>query len=72
MFQIDDMLAQVSRGTVIFLGLLVLLAFVANAVLLIFLLVKRGSTFVARCPKCGRMVICPHCNDDSPPVDQSV
>lgn len=63
----DELFADIRRGTVVFFGLLCLLAFIANAVLLVWLLVKRGSSELARCPKCGRMIICPHCSEDKAP-----
>ena len=67
MIDFNDLFADFRRGSVVFLGLLCLLVFLANAGLLVWLLVKRGTSELARCPKCGRMIICPHCSDDKQP-----
>ena len=52
------------RGTVSFLGILCFLIFAVNAVLLVWLLIRKSSHGLAKCPKCGRQIACPHCNDD--------
>jgi hypothetical protein len=62
MFQ--QFLDDLQRGTVTFLGVLCVLAFLLNAALLVWLLVKKSTHGLARCPKCGRTIACPHCNDD--------
>jgi hypothetical protein len=63
----DELFADIRRGTVVFFGLLCLLAFIVNAVLLVWLMVRRGTSELARCPKCGRTIICPHCSEDKAP-----
>lgn len=61
---LQDFLDELRRGTVNFLGVLCVLVFILNAVLLIWLIVKKGSHGLARCPKCGRQIACPHCTED--------
>ena len=61
---IPQFLDDLQRGTVNFLGILCVLAFLLNAVLLVWLLVKKSTHGLARCPKCGRTIACPHCNED--------
>jgi len=60
----DRLFDEASRGTVVFMGLLCIIVFAVNAGLLIWLAMKRGNTELARCPKCGRTIICPHCSED--------
>jgi len=57
-------LEDLQRGTVNFLGVLCVLAFLLNAALLVWLLFKKSAHGLARCPKCGRTIVCPHCADD--------
>lgn len=59
----QDIIDAIQKGTFGFLGLMCFLIFVINAVLLAWLIVKKGSTGLARCPKCGRTIACPHCED---------
>jgi hypothetical protein len=70
MFGLDQLLQDIfdgiRRGTFTFLGLLCFLVFVLNACLLVWLIVKKGAQGLARCPKCGRPIACPHCEDDAP------
>ena len=61
---LQDLLDELRRGTVNFLGVLCVLVFVLNAVLLVWLIIKKGSHGLARCPKCGRQIACPHCHED--------
>lgn len=63
---IEQFLERIGQGTVVFLGLLCVVVFAVNAVLLAYLLVKRGVHGLARCPKCGRTIACPHCEEDAP------
>jgi|GEM_PF-5908911 len=48
----------------LFLGILCVLVFVVNAVLLAYLLIKKSPHGIARCPKCGRNIQCPHCHEE--------
>jgi hypothetical protein len=57
----DDLLNGVQRSTAIFLGLLCLLVFAVNAGLLVWLIVRKSDHGLVRCPKCGRTIACPHC-----------
>ena len=59
-----QILEDLQRGTVNFLGVLCVLVFLLNAVLLVWLLVKKSAHGLARCPKCGRTIACPHCAED--------
>lgn len=52
------------KGSVNFLGVLCLLVFALNAGLLFWLIIRRGSMGLARCPRCGRTIACPHCSED--------
>jgi len=61
---LQEFLDNLRRGTVTFLGVLCLLVFLLNAVLLVWLIVKQGTHGLARCPRCGRTIACPHCNED--------
>jgi len=61
---LQDFLDSLKEGTITFLGLLCFLAFVFNAVLLVYLLMKKSAHGLARCPKCGRVIACPHCTED--------
>lgn len=61
---IDRILQSVEQGVVVFLGLLCCLIFAVNAVLLAYLIVRKSSHGLARCPRCGRMIACPHCLED--------
>jgi hypothetical protein len=61
-----DLLLTVRDGTVSFLGILCFAVFVANAVLLGWLVARKAGVGLARCPKCGRQILCPHCEDDRP------
>lgn len=60
----ERLLEGVQEGTALFLGLLCVAVFAANAVLLFVLLMKKGTHGLARCPKCGRVIACPHCEED--------
>lgn len=62
MFQ--QILDDLQKGTVNFLGVLCFLIFSVNAVLLVWLLVRKSTHGLAKCPKCGRQIVCPHCKDD--------
>lgn len=62
MFQ--QFLNDLQRGTVNFLGVLCVLVFALNAVLLVWLIVKKSAHGLAKCPKCGRQIACPHCMED--------
>jgi hypothetical protein len=64
-------LDDLQQGAITFLGVLCVLAFLLNAVLLAWLLVKRSTHGLARCPKCGRTIACPHCADDDEQPDES-
>lgn len=59
------------EGLTVFLGLLCFSAFTANAVLLAVLLVRRNGQGLARCPRCNRQIICPHCEEEDEPPDFS-
>ena len=61
---LQNFLENIREGTVIFLGLLCVLVFVANAVLLGWLVVKKSAHGLAKCPRCGRVIACPHCQED--------
>lgn len=61
---LDRILEGVREGTALFLGLLCVAVFSVNAVLLFLLLIKKGTHGLTRCPKCGRMIACPHCEED--------
>lgn len=52
------------KGAGFFLGSLCVLVFVVNAVLLAILLFKKSHHGIARCPKCGRNIECPHCQEE--------
>ena len=60
----DDLIDAAQRGTVIFLGLLCLLTFAANAAVLAWFLLKSRGGILVRCPKCGRTIVCPHCAEE--------
>lgn len=70
MFGLDQLLKDLfdgnRRGTFTFLGVVCFLVFALNAGLLGWLIVKKGAQGLTRCPKCGRPVICPHCEEDDP------
>jgi len=55
---------DLQKGTVNFLGVLCFLVFAVNAVLLVWLMVRKSTHGLAKCPKCGRVIACPHCSDD--------
>lgn len=61
---INRFLQSLEQGVVVFLGLLCCLIFAVNAVLLIYLIMRKSSHGLARCPRCGRMIACPHCVED--------
>jgi hypothetical protein len=61
---LQELLQGLRQGTAVFLSLLCFLAFAVNAGLLVWLIVKKGSSELARCPKCGRNITCPHCVED--------
>ena len=61
---IDRFLQSLEQGVVVFLGLLCCLIFAVNAVLLAYLIVRKSGHGLARCPRCGRMIACPHCVED--------
>lgn len=67
---LHDLLVTVRDGTVSFLGILCFAVFAANAVLLGWLVVRKVGVGLSRCPKCGRQIVCPHCEDDrtAPPA----
>ncbi len=67
---IDRILRSVEQGVVVFLGLLCCLIFAVNAVLLIYLIMRKSSHGLARCPRCGRMIACPHCAEDENAEDE--
>ena len=52
------------RSAMILFGLMCFLAFLANAGLLFWLIVKKQTFGLARCPKCGRPIACPICEED--------
>jgi len=60
----DGLLQQLQDSTAVFLGLLCLLVFLLNAVLLAWLVFKKSAHGLARCPRCGRQIACPHCQDE--------
>jgi len=62
-----EFLDQLQRSTIGFLGVLCLLVFLLNAGLLAWLIVKKSAHGLARCPKCGRTIACPHCSEDEEP-----
>lgn len=64
MGEFQRIIEAIQKGTFGFLGLLCFLVFLANAVLLAWLIVKKGSSGLARCPKCGRTIACPHCEEE--------
>ncbi len=64
MGELQQIIDAIQKGTAGFLGLLCFLVFLANAVLLAWLVMKKGSSTLARCPKCGRTIACPHCQDE--------
>jgi hypothetical protein len=68
MFGFEDLLRNLQQGTLAFLGLLCFLVFALNAVLLIWLLVRKSQHGLMRCPRCGRTVACPHCADEDQPA----
>lgn len=68
---IDNLFNSVERGVLVFLGLLCLLVFSANAGLLIWIIFRKGGDGLARCPRCGRQIVCPHCLDDEDPSDET-
>ena len=61
---IQQFLDDLQKGTVNFLGVLCFLIFCVNAVLLVWLLIKKSPHGLAKCPRCGRVIACPHCNED--------
>ncbi len=61
---LEQLLQDLQKGTVNFLGILCLLVFILNAVLLVWLIVRKSAHGLARCPKCGRTIACPHCSED--------
>jgi primosomal protein N' len=67
---IDQLFQDIKQGTILFLGLVCLLTFAANAGVLAWILSKRSSHALVRCPKCGRTVHCPHCADDEDLLDE--
>ena len=60
----DEFLQSLEKGTVNFLGILCVLVFILNAVLLVWLMIRKSAHGLARCPKCGRTIACPHCRED--------
>ena len=68
MFGLDDFLRNLQQGTLALLGLLCFLVFALNAVLLIWLLVRKSHHGLTRCPRCGRVIACPHCADEDQPA----
>ncbi len=68
---IDRIMRSVEQGVVVFLGLLCCLIFAVNAVLLIYLIMRKSSHGLARCPRCGRMIACPHCAEDDEAEDEA-
>ena len=67
---LENLLQNVERGVVVFLGLLCCLIFALNAVLLGYLIVRRSGHGLARCPRCGRLIACPHCDEDDEEEDE--
>lgn len=65
---LQDLLRGLERSTVLFLGVLCLLVFIVNAGLLAWLVFRKSPHGLARCPKCGRIIACPHCDEDEPPA----
>ena len=68
---IDRIMRSVEQGVVVFLGLLCCLIFAVNAVLLVYLIMRKSSHGLARCPRCGRMIACPHCTEDEKAEDEA-
>lgn len=62
----QDFLNDLEGPTISFLGLLCVLVFLLNAGLLAWLIVRKSAHGLARCPKCGRTIECPHCSEDEP------
>lgn len=60
----DQLIQSFKQGSVLFLGLLCALMFAINAGLLLFLIMRQKEHGLARCPKCGRSIACPHCAED--------
>ncbi|MFQ5733176.1 MAG: hypothetical protein ACE5KM_14645 [Planctomycetaceae bacterium] len=61
---LQDFLIDLQGPTVSFLGILCVLVFLLNGALLAWLIVRKSGHGLARCPKCGRTVECPHCSED--------
>lgn len=59
-----EFLRDLTKNADKFLGILCFLIFSLNAVLLVWLLVRKSTHGLAKCPKCGRQIACPHCTDD--------
>ena len=66
---LPQFLDNLERGTVSFLGILCFLIFAVNAVLLVWLIVKKSAHGLAKCPRCGRDIACPHCGDEDDSED---
>lgn len=64
---LDDVFQDLRDGTATFLGLMCFLVFVVNACLLVWLGIRKGRSTLARCPRCGRSIVCMHCSEDEPP-----
>jgi hypothetical protein len=60
----QNFLDSLKQPVAVFLGLLCFMAFACNAALLFYLLMKKSAHGLARCPKCGRFIACPHCAED--------
>ena len=66
---LDRVMSGVQEGTALFLGILCLLVFCLNAALMVFLIVRKGGHGLAKCPRCGRVIACPHCEEDRESTD---
>lgn len=61
---VERVLNGVQEGTALFLGIMCALIFSLNAVLLGWLLMRKAGHGLLRCPRCGRVIACPHCEED--------
>ena len=69
---LQDFLDSLKQPVAVFLGLLCFMAFACNAALLFYLLMKKSAHGLARCPKCGRVIACPHCAEDDEANESSL
>ena len=68
----QDFLDSLKQPVALFLGLLCFMAFACNAALLFYLLMNKSAHGLARCPKCGRVIACPHCAEDDEDDDSKL